>query len=88
MNCSKCGSSKVVPRARVIDRAHYGADGGNVRVAAARKPQAFVFKGLEAADMHARVCGDCGAVELFIDDAAEVYAAYEQGLRNSGGSEP
>jgi hypothetical protein len=30
--CSKCGSDRVIPRTRVIDHAHYGADAGNVQV--------------------------------------------------------
>ena len=78
VTCSKCGSSKVVPRARVIDRGHYDSESGNVRVGVARKPQALVFKALESSDVYARVCGECGYTELFVDDAGSIYEAYLQ----------
>jgi len=74
--CSKCGSDKVVPRARVIDRGDHHSESGNVRVGVARKPQALMFKGLERTDIWARVCGECGYTELFVEDARSIYQAY------------
>ena len=76
MTCSKCGSSKVVPRARVIDRGDYSVDVGNVRLGVARKPRALLFKGQERADIYARLCGACGYAELFVEDAGSIYEAY------------
>ena len=81
--CGKCGSTEVVPRARVIDRGHFGRDEGEVRVGVERKPMALMFRQKEVADLYARVCGKCGFVELFCDDAAAIYAAYQQGRSNS-----
>ena len=78
--CSKCGSSKVVPRARVIDRAHYGADSGNIQVGAARRPRKL-FKLQEKVDVYARVCGECGFTELFVEDPSSIYAAYLESQR-------
>ena len=75
--CAKCGSEKVIPRARVIDRGDYSTDSGNVRVGVERNPEALLFKGTERMDICARICGDCGHVELFVEDAAELYDAYE-----------
>ena len=74
--CSKCGSEKIVPRARVLDRDH-GAVGGNVRVGVARRPHKL-FTLQKKADVYARVCGECGFAELFVDDAATIYDAYLQ----------
>lgn len=78
--CAKGGSTKFVRRARVI--AGDSADLGNVRQRVARKPSALVFKDEEKADLHARVCGDCGYTELFVDDAESIYRAYEDARRN------
>jgi uncharacterized OB-fold protein len=82
MTCAKCGSTKVIPRARVIDRGDYSADVGNVRVGVARKPQAWIFKGQEKADIYARLCGACGYAELFVEDAAAIFRAYEESRQN------
>jgi predicted nucleic-acid-binding Zn-ribbon protein len=74
MTCAKCGSPNIIPRARVINR----GDAGDMRVGVPRKPQALIFQGREESDIHARVCGNCGYVELFAEDAAELYRAYLQ----------
>ena len=78
MTCAKCGSTSIIPHARVIDRGDYSTDVGNVRLAVARNPEALVFKGLERVDTYARVCGECGYAELFVEDAASLYEAYVQ----------
>jgi predicted nucleic-acid-binding Zn-ribbon protein len=82
MTCAKCGSTKIVPRARVIDRGDYNAESGNVRLGVARKPQAIFFKGQEKADIYARLCGACGYAELFVDDAEAIYGAYMESQRD------
>jgi predicted nucleic-acid-binding Zn-ribbon protein len=78
--CAKCGSTKIVPRVRVIDRGHMGTDSGNVQVGAARRPH-NLFKLQEKADVFGRVCGDCGFTELYVEEAAAIYEAYLQGKR-------
>ena len=83
LSCPKCGSTKIVPRARVIDRAYMGADYGNVQVGAARRPH-NVFTLQEKADVYARVCGECGFTELFVTDAASIYAAYLESQGKNG----
>ncbi len=83
LRCAKCGSTAIVPRARVVDRGDYGADSGNVRLAVARRPHALVFKNSELADVVARVCGVCGFVELYCEEAKAVFAAYEQSRQTS-----
>ena len=81
MTCSKCGSNRVVPRARVIDRGDHSTDVGNVRLGVARKPEAIFFKAQEKVDLHARVCGECGYAELFVEDAGSIYDAYVESQR-------
>lgn len=77
LSCPKCGSTKIIPGARVIDRGDMGADFGNVQVGAARRPHKL-FKLQEKADVYARVCGACGFTELFVADPTAIYEAYLQ----------
>lgn len=76
ITCAKCGSIKVVPRAHVLDRGHYSSDVGNVRVGVTRKPTALLFKGHEKVEVYARVCGECGFAELFVEEPHSIYQAY------------
>jgi hypothetical protein len=69
--CGHCGSSKIIPRARVVD-----SRDGHLRVTVARDPEAVFFKGEEKIHTYARVCGECGFVELFARDPYALYEAY------------
>lgn len=82
LKCAKCGSTKVVPRARVIDRGDGSMDIGNVRLGVARKPEAWLFKGEEREDVYARLCGACGFAELYVEDPDLVYQAYLDSQRS------
>jgi hypothetical protein len=78
-NCAKCQSSKVIPNARVIDRADYNQN-TDLTVHVYENPEAMIFKGTHAGKLSARICGDCGYVETYIENPQELYAAY---LRSS-----
>ncbi|HYM22660.1 MAG TPA: hypothetical protein VEU08_05615 [Vicinamibacterales bacterium] len=78
MKCMKCGSERVVPRARVIDRGNASVT-DSVRVGVARNPDAILFKDYEVANLNARVCGDCGHVELFVDEGLSMFQAFVHG---------
>jgi hypothetical protein len=77
--CVKCDSIHIIPSARVIDRDHDGT-ALNLRIGVARKPEALLFRGEETADVLARVCADCGHVELFIQGARSLYRAYLESI--------
>jgi uncharacterized OB-fold protein len=79
--CPRCGSEKIIPGVPLLDR--YGDVGGfhtpaEVQVHGA--PQAWVFKDTVAAKLLADVCGECGNVELRVDDFRELYAKYLKSL--------
>ena len=78
--CVKCASTHVIPSARVIDRGDRNGTTLNLHVGVARKPDAFLFKGEEIAEVRARVCADCGHVELFTRDARSLYRAYLESM--------
>lgn len=74
--CDKCGSDKIIPHAKVIDRIGSGAE-GDLAVSVDEKPDAFMFKQRIRSGVSAKVCGNCGFLELYADDPASLYSAYE-----------
>jgi hypothetical protein len=46
-------------------------------------PDALLFKGSNEGTLQARVCGECGYLELFLENPSELYETY----RNSKGTE-
>ena len=73
--CLKCGSDAMIPGVRVIDRAE-----GNSRLPAELgvevKPEAVLFRGEVRVETVARVCGDCGFVEVYAADPAALWDAH------------
>ena len=79
--CGKCGSLKIVPRAPLVDiHLRYNVERATILVGVSRKPDAVIFKHPQTAGVYARVCGDCGFAELFVDDAQSLYDAYLESL--------
>ena len=66
-----------------MDRGHNDSQSFSLRVAVARKPEALIFKSEEKIDTYARVCGECGFVELFAEDPLALYEAYLIATKNS-----
>lgn len=83
--CVKCQSEKIIPQVRVMDRGHYSGDAGDLSVVSYEDPNALVFKGAKRSAMFARVCGECGYAELYVENPRELYDRY-QGTE-SGGSD-
>ncbi|HTG36181.1 MAG TPA: hypothetical protein VLB76_24945 [Thermoanaerobaculia bacterium] len=44
-------------------------------------PEALAFKGAHAAGLRSRMCGECGYVELYVENPQELYSAYLAGTR-------
>lgn len=76
-SCSKCGSTKVIPDARTYET----AGGGVLATCVSANPNAMIFKETKSGYLKARICGDCGYAELYVDNASELYAAYEKSLQ-------
>lgn len=74
LSCAKCGSAKIIPRARVTELA--GEYSGEVGVRVTERPEALVFKGNKHVNIQARVCGECGYSELYVDDPGALYESY------------
>lgn len=80
-NCSKCGSTAIVPRAMVADRNQNGEYDLRLRVDA--QPSAMLFKQAARSAIHACVCSSCGYVEFYADDPQTLYQAFLAAQQNS-----
>jgi hypothetical protein len=82
MTCSKCSSEKVFRGSRVY------ADGslaGQVAVAVHADPGALFFGESEWGYLQADVCGDCGHVDFSVPNPTQLYQAWQDGVKKSGG---
>jgi Zn finger protein HypA/HybF involved in hydrogenase expression len=73
LTCTKCGSQRIIPRASVkleINRDAYVVVHGN--------PDALVFKEPVTRDLVARICGECGHIDLRVDSPDELYQTYRR----------
>jgi hypothetical protein len=82
-SCLKCKSQKVIPRARIIDRADYNLP-TDLTVHVYENPDAFVFKIASQGTLRARICGECGFVETFVENPVELYSAYLRAKSRQG----
>jgi hypothetical protein len=57
------------------------SDAAEVEVHA--NPNAWFFTGTVASRLSANVCGDCGFVELFVDNPRELYQVYRKSQQGS-----
>lgn len=74
-SCSKCKSSKVIPKARIVDRADYNI-ATDLTIHVYENPDAMIFKGTHAETLRAWICGECGYVETYVENPQELYTAY------------
>ena len=74
-NCPKCGSSKIVPQARIIDRGDVNL-ALPLQVAVERDPDSLIFKDRVYRELVARICGACGFTELYTTQPLGLYQAY------------
>lgn len=75
--CFKCKSEKVMPKAHIMDRGDYSVDAGSLSLVVYENPEALIFKGTHEGQLYARVCGECGYTELFLENPKELYEIYQ-----------
>lgn len=76
--CPKCGSSKIIPEARVVDQGEYS--NGHLCVEICGAPDAVIFKDRLRGHLTAIICGECGHVELQVENPHALYEKYRQSL--------
>lgn len=76
--CPKCQSAKIIPDVRILDR-NYSVV-GDLSVEIYENPDALLFKGAHNGKLQARICGQCGYTELYLENPAQLFAAYQRSL--------
>ncbi|MCB8943209.1 MAG: hypothetical protein H6658_05595 [Ardenticatenaceae bacterium] len=72
--CHICQSDKIMPEVQIMDQGQYSDN--KLKVGIDTKPQAILLKGWVQAQLKAWICGDCGHVELYVDNPQDLYKAY------------
>ena len=75
--CVVCGSERIIPRATIWDQDQHSD--GQLKVGIAANSQAILSKEVAVTRLCAAICGDCGRVELAVEEPGKLYEVY---LRN------
>ena len=75
--CSVCGSTEVIPEVKIVDHGYMDSK-HDLAIELHGKPRAFIFKDTRKGVLRAAVCGQCGHVDLSIDNSQELYRLYKQ----------
>lgn len=75
-SCSVCGSTEVIPRAKIVDHGYMDSK-HDLAIELHGKPDARIFKDTKKGVLRATVCGDCGHVDLSVDNARELWRIYK-----------
>lgn len=82
--CVVCGSERIIPGVTIWDQGRQSS--GDLKVAIAANPDALVFRDVTFNRLRAAICGDCGHVELSVDDPRALYEAYLRSISATQGS--
>ncbi len=77
IKCSGCGSAEVIPNVKIVDHGHYDSK-HNLAIELHGKPDAWVFKDIRKGVLRATVCGQCGKVELSVENPRELLEVYKR----------
>lgn len=91
LRCAKCGSVRVIPGVRILDRyGDHGRGGSPLDVEVEGNPEALLFKDTVSGALWARICGDCGYTEMWTENHRELYEKHLTGLegQDEGEREP
>ena len=75
-NCTKCGSDKIISRAKIFDQGEYSD--GTLKAAFVKNPEAWIFKGTVLSRLRAVICGACGFTELYVEEPDKLHEAFQQ----------
>lgn len=70
--CGACDSQKIIENLAITDRID-ALNSFELSIPIQRKPDALFFKDKRNHPLRASVCGNCGKVELSIEDPARFY---------------
>ena len=74
--CAKCGSNKIMNNLKITDFGHMN-EKKNLSIHVQTTDRMFFNKSVKS-EIRAKVCGNCGFVELAVNNPQELWAAYLQ----------
>ncbi len=77
MNCTKCGSDKIMSNVKIVDEGMAG-DKNDTSIEFKKNPDAWIFKGTQRGTLLANACGQCGYVELSVGNPKELWDLYKK----------
>ena len=77
MKCPRCGSEKIMHNLWIRDR-YDRLQGDDLEVVVESKPNALLFKGTHREALRATVCGECGNVELSVENPKGLWETYSK----------
>lgn len=77
MKCPRCGSEKIIPNLRIHDR-YIARHDDWIGIEILGKPEALIFKDTHKEFLRANVCGECGNVDLFVENPKRLWETYSQ----------
>jgi ribosomal protein S27AE len=78
LQCSKCGSTEMIPNADILDQGQ-GSD-RSLQVVVYGNPDALILKDRLYGVLMADICGDCGHADLKVANPEELYEHYLRSL--------
>ena len=73
--CSTCGSKRVIPEAKIVDHGYMDSK-HDLAIKLHGKPDALIFKDTRKGVLRATVCGQCGNVDLCVENPQELWEVY------------
>ena len=77
LTCPRCDSENIMPNLRIRDR-YERFQGEDLEVVVESKPNALLFKGAHREVLRATVCGECGNVELSVENPKGLWKTYSK----------
>ena len=75
--CSSCGSEEVIRNVKIVDYGYMDSK-YDLAIELHGKPDALIFKDTRKGVLSATVCGQCGKVELSVDNPRELWEIYKR----------
>ena len=76
-SCLKCGSNKLMSNVRIVDHGMMNSK-QDLSIELDMNPDAFVLKKPLKGTLLARICGQCGHVDLSVGNPEELWEQYQK----------
>ena len=75
--CSGCGSAQLIPNVKIVDHFYMNLK-HDLSIEFHGRPDALILKDTHRGVLRAAVCGECGKVELSVDNPRELWEIHKR----------